>query len=159
MKLSHPQDLVISSRKINFPSTEMILNSLAQGSCGSNFKRVISKHMFMSVCETTLRWITQTTFADTSTLIQVTAWLGVIREQSIASTNVDPDLCCHIYGIIRAQWVIMNHSIRDCWQIIFVKWWIMNMFKAYLSFASNNQRVKVLLIWKFWHVGWEKRNV
>ena len=55
------------------------IDSLTPGRCDSYSKSVISKHMlpfmFMStLCEIALRWASQNTFHDKSTLIQAMAW-------------------------------------------------------------------------------------
>ena len=61
----------------------LLINSLAPGRCGSNFiKSIISEHMLWikvrgTSCKMALRWMSQNTVDDKSTLVQVMAWAGV----------------------------------------------------------------------------------
>ena len=79
---------------------QLKFNSLAPGTCGSDFRSVISECIlwikFMSTsCEIALRWMPWSTFYDKSILIQVIAWC----RQTINWSNVDPDLHHHMVSI------------------------------------------------------------
>ena len=79
---------------------QLKFNSLALGTCGSDFRSVISECIlwikFMSTsCEIALRWMPWSTFYDKSILIQVIAWCY----QTINWSNVDPDLHRHMVSI------------------------------------------------------------
>ena len=81
------------------------------GRCGSNIKRVMSKHITQNRrmgtrCEIALRWMTQnlTNANAKSTSIQV-GWGGgggggaAARQQDITGSTVDSDICHHMTSI------------------------------------------------------------
>ena len=72
--------------------TQIQVNSMPPGRCGSNFKNAIfqqslSIKLMTTLCEIALRWMAQNTFDDNSTLVQVMAW------------------CCHA----------PSHYLNHCW--------------------------------------------
>ena len=82
-------------------------NSLAPGTCASNFKSVILEHVFRikfvsTFCEIGLRWMPQNTFDDKSTLVQVMAWCHQAASHYLSHCWPRSILSS---GITRPQWV------------------------------------------------------
>ena len=79
--------------------------TMALGECGSDFKSVISEFMlrinFISTCcEHAFRRLTQNTFDDSSTFLQVMTWF---RHQAITWANVDNDTCRQMASIANSE--------------------------------------------------------
>ena len=64
--------------------------------------------------EIALRWMSLD-LTDKSTLVQVVAWLGAVRQQTITWANVDQDLSP--YGVTRPQWVNTHSSHAEACQM------------------------------------------
>ena len=96
-------------------NTEMeeTVNSLPPGRYGSNFTSGISEHIlhikFMSTsCQTAVGWMSQNTFDDKSTLVQVMTWCH--QAASYYLTQCSPRSMSP-YSVTRPQWVnILLHG-------------------------------------------------
>ena len=83
------------------------LNSLAPGTCGSNFnsmmfKLIIEKRNFSTPCKIALRWMSQNLTNEKSTLVQVMVWCRQATSHYLSQCWPRSMLQ---YGVTRPQWV------------------------------------------------------
>ena len=84
-----------------------VLNSLASGRCGHNFKIIIFKlipwtDISCAACKIVVRWIPQNSICDKSTLVQVMAWCCQATSHYLSQCWPRSMLP---YGFTRPQWV------------------------------------------------------